>query len=219
MTVLVSMVKQMMADGSSVQAIACASTGDTSAALAAYALARLRFLGSGMLTTLLLVTYLLPGSVTLIPTFLIWNELGLVGTLWPLWAGNLFGSAFYIFMLRQFMRGIPMELSEAARIDGPGETDPVELTKHGPGALHLLLGRRHGELLSQRLEGRHPNDSARRLSQAGILLDPAGPITVDFPPPLRGHLRVEIVDGTAHIDFSDFRTEISGASSSCGSVK
>jgi multiple sugar transport system permease protein len=56
----------------------------------------------------------------MIPTFLIWNELGLVNTLWPLWAGNLFGSAFYIFMIRQFMMAIPQDLMDAARIDGAG---------------------------------------------------------------------------------------------------
>jgi len=54
----------------------------------------------------------------MIPTFLIWNELGLVGTLTPLWAGNLFGSAFYIFLLRQFFLGLPRDLFEAARLDG-----------------------------------------------------------------------------------------------------
>jgi ABC-type spermidine/putrescine transport system permease subunit II len=49
---------------------------------------------------------------------LIWNSLGQVGTLTPLWAGNLFGSAFYIFLLRQFFLGLPRELFEAARVDG-----------------------------------------------------------------------------------------------------
>jgi multiple sugar transport system permease protein len=65
-------------------------------------------------------TYLLPGAVTLIPTFLIWNKLGAVNTFWPLWAGNLFGSAFYIFMLRQFMLTVPQDLIDAARVDGAG---------------------------------------------------------------------------------------------------
>jgi multiple sugar transport system permease protein len=61
---------------------------------------------------------MLPGAVTMVPTFLIWNSLGMVGTLTPLWAGNLFGSAFYIFLLRQFFLGLPRELFEAAKIDG-----------------------------------------------------------------------------------------------------
>jgi len=70
---------------------------------------------------LVLATMMLPGAVTMIPTFLIWNALGQVGTLTPLWAGNLFGSAFYIFLLRQFFRSIPYELSDAARIDGAND--------------------------------------------------------------------------------------------------
>ena len=91
-----------------------------SSSLVAFGFARLRFPGRGMLFALVIGTYLLPGSVTMIPTFLIWNELGLVNTLWPLWAGNLFGSAFYIFMLRQFLLTIPQDLVDAARLDGAG---------------------------------------------------------------------------------------------------
>ncbi len=91
-----------------------------SSSLVAYGFARLRFPGRNMLFGLVIGTYLLPGSVTMIPTFLIWNEFGLVGTFWPLWAGNLFGSAFYIFMLRQFMLTIPQDLMDAARLDGAG---------------------------------------------------------------------------------------------------
>ena len=54
----------------------------------------------------------------MIPVYLIWNQLGLTGTQVPLWAQNLFGSAFYIFLLRQFFLGVPRELFEAARVDG-----------------------------------------------------------------------------------------------------
>ena len=89
-----------------------------SSSLVAYGFARLRFPGRKQLFALVIATYLLPGSVTLIPTFLIWNELGAVNTLWPLWAGNLFGSAFYIFMLRQFLLTIPQDLVDSARLDG-----------------------------------------------------------------------------------------------------
>lgn len=89
-----------------------------SSSLVAYGFARIRFRGKKQLFALVMATYLLPGSVTLIPTFLIWNELGAVGSLWPLWAGNLFGSAFYIFMLRQFLFTIPQDLVDAARVDG-----------------------------------------------------------------------------------------------------
>jgi multiple sugar transport system permease protein len=56
----------------------------------------------------------------MIPVYLIWKELGFFNTFTPLWAGNLFGSAFYIFLLRQFYLGLPRELFEAARVDGVG---------------------------------------------------------------------------------------------------
>lgn len=89
-----------------------------SSSLVAFGFARLNFRGRSQLFALVIATYLLPGSVTLIPTFLIWNELGAVNTFFPLWAGNLFGSAFYIFMLRQFMLTVPRDLTDAARMDG-----------------------------------------------------------------------------------------------------
>lgn len=86
----------------------------------AYGFARLRFRGRGVLFAVLLASYMLPGAVTLIPTFLIWNELGLVGTFFPLFLGNLFGSSFYIFMLRQFFMNLPQDLIDAGRLDGAG---------------------------------------------------------------------------------------------------
>ncbi len=91
-----------------------------SSALVAYGFARLRFRGRNVLFGLVIATYMLPVGVTLIPTFLIWNQLNAVGTFFPLWAGNLFGSAFYIFMLRQFLLTIPQDLADAARVDGAG---------------------------------------------------------------------------------------------------
>jgi multiple sugar transport system permease protein len=91
-----------------------------SSSLVAYGFARLRFRGRNQLFALVMATYLLPAMVTFIPTFLIWNELGAVNTTFPLWAGNLFGSAFYIFMLRQFFFTIPQDLVDAARVDGAG---------------------------------------------------------------------------------------------------
>ncbi|MDQ3167868.1 MAG: carbohydrate ABC transporter permease [Chloroflexota bacterium] len=89
-----------------------------SSALIAYGFARLRFKGRTQLFALVIATYMLPGAVTLVPTFLIWRELGAVGTTFPLWASNIFGSAFYIFMLRQFLFTIPQDLVDAARVDG-----------------------------------------------------------------------------------------------------
>ena len=114
----------------SVLAAACVTI---SSALIAFAFAYFRFPGRGLLFGLILATMMLPGAVTMIPVYLIWNELGKitgdtgalsflptigVNTQYPLWVPNLFGSAFYIFLIRQFMLGIPRELFEAARIDG-----------------------------------------------------------------------------------------------------
>jgi multiple sugar transport system permease protein len=89
-----------------------------SSALIAFAFAYFRFPGRNVLFALVLGTMMLPGAVTMIPVYLIWNELGLVNTQYPLWVPNLFGSAFYIFLQRQFFLGIPRDLFEAARIDG-----------------------------------------------------------------------------------------------------
>jgi multiple sugar transport system permease protein len=89
-----------------------------SSALVAYGFARLRFRGRDGLFALVLATYMIPEAATMVPRFLIWNELHLVGTFYPLWLGNLFGSAFYIFMMRQFLMGIPQDLVDAARVDG-----------------------------------------------------------------------------------------------------
>lgn len=89
-----------------------------SSSLVAYGFARLRFPGRNALFGLVIATYILPGAATMVPTFLIWNKLHAVGTFIPLFGGNLFGSAFYIFMLRQFLLTIPQDIVEAARIDG-----------------------------------------------------------------------------------------------------
>jgi multiple sugar transport system permease protein len=89
-----------------------------SSAMVAFAFAYFRFPGRNLLFGLVLATMMLPGAVTMIPVYLLWNELGLVNTQYPLWVPNLFGSAFYIFLLRQFFLGIPRDLFEAARIDG-----------------------------------------------------------------------------------------------------
>ena len=91
-----------------------------SSLVVAYGFARLRFPGRGVLFGVLLASYMLPGAVTMIPTFLIWNKFHLIGTFFPLFLGNLFGSSFYIFMLRQFFKNIPQDLMDAARLDGAG---------------------------------------------------------------------------------------------------
>ena len=89
-----------------------------SSALVAWGFSYFRFRGRGLLFGVVLATMMLPGAVTMIPVYLIWDSLGQVGTLTPLWAGNLFGSAFYIFLLRQFFLGLPRDLFDAAKLDG-----------------------------------------------------------------------------------------------------
>ncbi len=89
-----------------------------SSALVAFAFAYFRFPYRNAAFAVVLASMMLPGAVTMIPTFLIWNALGYVNTLEPLWAANLFASPFYIFLLRQFFLGLPRELFDAARVDG-----------------------------------------------------------------------------------------------------
>ena len=87
--------------------------------MAAFAFARLRFPGRGVLFILLLSTLMLPQAVTLIPKFITFRHLGWINTLNPLWIPWWFGGgAFNVFLLRQFLMTLPHELDEAARIDG-----------------------------------------------------------------------------------------------------
>jgi multiple sugar transport system permease protein len=92
-----------------------------SSSLVAYGISRLVWPGRDFVFMLMLATLMVPAQVTMIPGFLVWKNLGAYNTLVPLWLGSAFGGAFNIFLLRQFMRGIPMELSEAAKIDGASE--------------------------------------------------------------------------------------------------
>jgi multiple sugar transport system permease protein len=101
-----------------------------SSSLVAYAFSRLRWRGRDTLFSLVLATMMLPSVVTMIPQFVLFANLpafGFMGsrvwtnTFLPLIVPAFTGSAFYIFLLRQFMRGIPQDLSDAARIDGAGE--------------------------------------------------------------------------------------------------
>ncbi|CAJ1317676.1 carbohydrate ABC transporter permease [Paenibacillus nuruki] len=87
-------------------------------AFVAYGFARIRFRGKKIWFSILLATMMIPGFVTLIPQYVMFSKLHLVGTYYPLIIPQFLGSAFYIFMLRQFYLSIPRELSEAAKIDG-----------------------------------------------------------------------------------------------------
>jgi multiple sugar transport system permease protein len=99
-------------------AIMAAGLVTSSSSIVAFGFAYFRFPGRNILFGLVLASMALPDAVTLIPRFLIWKDIGLLGTNVPLWGANLFGSAFYIFLQRQFFLGLPRELFEAARIDG-----------------------------------------------------------------------------------------------------
>jgi len=87
----------------------------------AFALAKLRFRYDNVVFFLVIIAMLLPPQVTQVPLYVMWSGLGLTGTLWPLILPYLFGSAFSIFLLRQFFVSLPTEYVDAARMDGNGE--------------------------------------------------------------------------------------------------
>jgi multiple sugar transport system permease protein len=92
-----------------------------SASLVAYGFSRVKWRGRDVLFYLMLGTMLLPPQVTMIPVFVIYRAFHAIDTYAPLTLGAFLGSPFFIFLLRQFFRGIPESLSEAARIDGCSE--------------------------------------------------------------------------------------------------
>lgn len=99
-------------------ALAAAILVTLSSSMVAFGFAYFRFPGRQVLFGLLLASMMLPGAVTLVPNYLIWKTLGFLGTNVPLWGATLFGSSFYIFLMRQFYLSLPRELFEAARVDG-----------------------------------------------------------------------------------------------------
>ena len=94
-----------------------------SSSMVAYGLSRIPWRGRELLFTLIVGTMLLPPQVTMVPIFSIFKSLGWLDTYLPLTFPSFLGGAFNVFMLRQFFRSIPKELSEAARIDGANEWD------------------------------------------------------------------------------------------------
>jgi multiple sugar transport system permease protein len=87
----------------------------------AYALARLRWRGRDAAFLVVLIALMLPPQVSVVPLYVMWAKLHLVGTLWPLIIPNWLGDAFSIFLLRQFFLTIPEDYLDAARVDGCGE--------------------------------------------------------------------------------------------------
>jgi ABC-type glycerol-3-phosphate transport system permease component len=92
-----------------------------SSAFVAYGFSRIRWQGRDQLFFVCLATMMVPYAVTMVPLFIIFRNLGWVNTFLPLVVPAFFGSPYFIFMLRQFFMTIPVDLSEAARIDGANE--------------------------------------------------------------------------------------------------
>jgi len=92
-----------------------------SSTIVAYGFARIEFRGRDILFGITLATMMVPGVVTLIPTYILFRWLGWTGTYAPLIVPSFFGSAFNIFLLRQFMMTIPWDLTDAATVDGASD--------------------------------------------------------------------------------------------------
>lgn len=90
-------------------------------AVVAYGFARVQFIGRGIWFGLMLLTLMLPGQVLLLPQYIIFSKLDWLNTFLPLLLPRLGGDVFFIFMIVQFIRGIPVDLDEAAFIDGCGK--------------------------------------------------------------------------------------------------
>jgi len=89
--------------------------------IVAYSFAKLKWPGRNILFVITIGVMMIPGQVTMIPLFLLFEKLGMVGTPYPLILPAFFGIPFYIFLLRQFFMGLPDSLREAAKIDGASE--------------------------------------------------------------------------------------------------
>jgi len=94
-----------------------------SSAIVAYGFARIKWSGRDVLFAICLSTIMIPFQVTMVPLFIIFKKLGWINTFLPLVIPAFFGNPYFIFLLRQFFKGIPEELSDAARIDGANEFD------------------------------------------------------------------------------------------------
>jgi multiple sugar transport system permease protein len=91
-----------------------------SSALVGYAFARLRAPGKNAVFAIVLATMMIPAQITMIPQFIIFKDLGWINTFLPLIVPNFFGNAYNIFLIRQFITRLPLEMDEAAMVDGLG---------------------------------------------------------------------------------------------------
>ena len=90
-----------------------------SAGLAAFSFSKIKWKGRGLMFAVMLGTMMLPGAITQVPLYSLYFSFGWIDTLWPFIVPNFFGGgAVYIFLLTQFMRGIPKDMDSAAKIDG-----------------------------------------------------------------------------------------------------
>lgn len=89
-----------------------------SSSMCAFGFSRLQFRGRNFWFGMVLISMMIPGTVLLIPQFIMWRNWGAYDTYWPLFAPSFLLNGFYIFLLRQFFQGIPLSYDEAARIDG-----------------------------------------------------------------------------------------------------
>jgi len=101
--------------------ILCTTGAVLSSALAAYGFSRIEWRGRDIVFGIVLTTMMVPFPVVMVPLYTLFRELGWIGTFRPLWVPSFFAAAFNVFLLRQFFRTIPKELSEAAVIDGCNE--------------------------------------------------------------------------------------------------
>jgi multiple sugar transport system permease protein len=92
-----------------------------SSALVAYGFAKMKFAGQQVMFAVMIATMALPGQVTMIPVFSLFRSLGWYGTYLPLIVPAFTASAYYVFLLTQFFRTVPNEMSEAARVDGASD--------------------------------------------------------------------------------------------------
>lgn len=89
--------------------------------MVAYSLARIKWAGSKVISSLIMATMMIPYTVTMIPLYRIWSKLGATNTYLPLIVPTFFGTPFFIIIIRQFFAGLPNSLMEDAKIDGAGE--------------------------------------------------------------------------------------------------
>ncbi|MDE7158410.1 MAG: carbohydrate ABC transporter permease [Clostridiales bacterium] len=92
--------------------------GMFSSSISAYAFAKMRFPGKGVIFMILLGSMMLPGIIMMVPSYVLYSSIGLTNSYFPLMVPGMFGSAACVFFLRQFFMGLPTELVEAAKIDG-----------------------------------------------------------------------------------------------------